>query len=47
MYVYDNEVELAVNIVASPNVFPPSLLILIIGWSFPSDLSTKISDSVS
>ena len=37
--VYDAEVELAVSIAALPNVFPPSLLTIIIGWSFPSALS--------
>ena len=45
--VYDDEVELAVNIVASPNVFPPSLLTLIIGWSLPSDLSHQDTETVS
>ena len=45
--VYDDEVELAVNIVASPNVFPPSLLILIIGWSLPSDLSHQDTETLS
>jgi hypothetical protein len=30
--VYDGKVELAVSIITLPNVCPPSLLILIIGW---------------
>ena len=45
--VYDDEVELAVSTVASPNVFPLSLLTLIIGWSLPFDLSHQDTETVS
>ena len=45
--VYDDEVELAVSIDASPNVFPPSWLILIIGWSFLSVLSHQDTKTLS
>jgi hypothetical protein len=45
--VYDDEVELAVSIGALPNVFPPSLLTIIIGWSFPSALSHQDIETLS
>ena len=45
---HDNDdVELAVSTTASPKVFPPSLLVLIIGISLPPDFSHHDTETLS